>query len=72
MNIEDYRCPTCDGYIPDNQNIGKYSGALSRRLGEKTEICSDCGTREAMEDYIARSIGVSVDDPFFKNHIEVI
>lgn len=26
-------------------------GALSRRDNE-TEICSDCGTREAMEDYI--------------------
>jgi RNA polymerase subunit RPABC4/transcription elongation factor Spt4 len=50
MNIEDYKCPTCDGYIPDNENIGKYSGALSRR-DNKTEICSACGTREAMEDY---------------------
>lgn len=44
-------CPNCGGYIPNNETPGAYMGALSRRDNE-TEICSDCGTREAMEDYI--------------------
>jgi len=36
-------CPRCDG------PLGKHP-ALSRR-DNKTNICSDCGTAEAMEDY---------------------
>ena len=38
------KCPMCGQY---------YSGypALSRR-DNKTEICSDCGVREALEDFI--------------------
>lgn len=43
-----FKCPACDGYIPNNENIGAYSGAISRR-DNKTEVCSACGTREAME-----------------------
>jgi len=46
-------CPDCGGYIPNNETPGAYSGALSRR-DNKTEICSDCGTREALEDYFQR------------------
>jgi hypothetical protein len=45
-------CPTCSGYIPNNKTPGAYVGALSRR-DNKTEICSPCGEREAMEDYFA-------------------
>jgi len=51
INIEQYKCPTCDGYIPNNENIGAYSGAISRTDNE-TEVCSDCGTREALGDFI--------------------
>jgi hypothetical protein len=51
-NIEQFKCPTCDGYIPNNNHIGAYSGAISRR-DNKTEICSPCGNREAMEDYLS-------------------
>jgi hypothetical protein len=49
---EQYKCPTCSGYIPNNENIGAYAGAISRK-DNKTEICSACGTREAMEDWVA-------------------
>jgi hypothetical protein len=47
---EEFKCPTCSGYIPNNDNIGAYAGAISRK-DNKTEICSACGTREAMEDF---------------------
>jgi hypothetical protein len=42
-----YKCPTCDGYIPNNKTPGAYPGALSR-VDNETEICSECGTREAL------------------------
>lgn len=42
-------CPACGGYIPNNDTPGAYPGALSRR-DNVTEICSDCGQREAFED----------------------
>jgi len=41
-------CPRCwTNWIPNNEHPGKYPGALSR-ADNKTEICSDCGTQEAM------------------------
>lgn len=49
-----HKCPTCLGFIPNNERIGEYSGALSRR-DNKTEICSDCGAREAIEDWISNT-----------------
>lgn len=45
-------CPDCGGYIPNNDRPGAYPGAISRR-DNKTEICSACGTREALEDFFA-------------------
>jgi len=48
-------CPRCDGLIPNNITPGAYVGALSR-LDNKTEICSSCGTEEAMEDYLSGSV----------------
>lgn len=47
------RCPKCDGFIPNNETPGAYSGAISRR-DNKTEICSACGTIEALEDFVKR------------------
>ena len=44
-------CPLCSGWIPNNQTPGAYPGAISRR-DNKTEICSACGTHEALVDYI--------------------
>ena len=38
-----WKCPTCEEFTTDYP-------ALSRR-DNKTEICSDCGTREAVEDF---------------------
>lgn len=52
-----YGCPRCGGQIPNNVYPGAYCGAISR-LDNKTEICSGCGTDEALEDY---SYGYVVD-----------
>jgi hypothetical protein len=49
-----HKCPTCLGFIPNNDRIGEYSGALSRR-DNKTEICSACGGREAIEDWLSNT-----------------
>lgn len=44
-------CPRCKiNYIPNNETPGAYPGALSR-VDNKTEICSDCGVEEALDDY---------------------
>lgn len=44
-------CPRCnDNFIPCNEKPGEYPGAISR-ADNKTEICSDCGTEEALEQY---------------------
>ena len=38
-----WKCPVCKDMVTDFP-------ALSRK-DNKTEICSDCGTREALDDY---------------------
>jgi hypothetical protein len=48
---EKFKCPSCDGYIPNNDNIGAYAGAISRKDNE-TEICSACGVIEAVNDWM--------------------
>ena len=45
-------CPRCGGYIPSNLNPGAFDGALSR-ADDDTEVCSPCGTEEAMLDWAA-------------------
>jgi ribosomal protein S27AE len=40
-------CPRCGHMIPNDEVPGQYPGALSRYDNE-TEICSKCGTREAL------------------------
>ena len=40
-------CPRCGGWIPNALQPGEYPGALSR-VDNVTEICSSCGTEEAM------------------------
>lgn len=47
-------CPKCSGYIPNNVTPGAYPGALSR-VDNKTEICSECGVLEAIDDYVKLS-----------------
>jgi hypothetical protein len=43
-------CPRCLGAIPNAAHPGAYPGALSR-TDNKTEICSDCGVKEALEHF---------------------
>jgi hypothetical protein len=43
-------CPLCDHLVPNDEKPGEYPGAISRR-DNRTEICSDCGVVEAMEDF---------------------
>jgi hypothetical protein len=44
-------CPRCQlTWIPNNDQPGAYPGAISR-ADNKTEICSDCGTAEALQDF---------------------
>lgn len=50
---EKLTCPSCGGYIPNNQTPGAYPGAVSRK-DNKTMICSECGTREALEDLLPK------------------
>ena len=45
-------CPRCGDWIPNNLRPGAYPGALSR-TDNKTEICSECGTLEAMEQHFS-------------------
>ena len=44
-------CPRCGGGVPNNLTPGAYPGALSRS-DNKTEVCSECGTAEAMMDFM--------------------
>lgn len=41
------RCPRCGGYIPSNRQPGAHPGAISR-WDNATELCSRCGTDEAV------------------------
>tara|TARA_R110001599_G_scaffold29011_7_gene99714 strand:+ start:2918 stop:6484 length:3567 start_codon:yes stop_codon:yes gene_type:complete len=58
--VADYRaesergpiCPICYNYIPNNQTPGAYPGALARYDNE-TEICSECGSAEALAGMMA-------------------
>lgn len=49
--IKSNECPRCGGGIPNDINVGAYPGALSRTDNE-TEICSECGTMEALENQL--------------------
>lgn len=44
-------CPICLGYIPNNLAPGAYPGAISR-IDNETEICSECGQKEAINDWL--------------------
>jgi len=41
-------CPRCTHFIPNDISPGSYIGAISR-VDNSTEICSSCGTDEALE-----------------------
>jgi hypothetical protein len=48
-----YTCPRCLGSIPNEAYKGQYPGALSR-TDNSTEICSDCGSEEALSELISQ------------------
>lgn len=52
-------CPSCGGYIPNNETPGKYPGAVSH-VDNTTEICSQCGQKEALRIFAGEPI--SKDD----------
>jgi hypothetical protein len=61
-------CPRCHHGIPNDEFRGEYPGALSRR-DNKTYICSECGTKEALEDMT----GVTYDGyPYWDTTQELI
>lgn len=51
-------CPRCSGYIPNNNQPGAYPGALSR-VDNRTEICSECGSLEAIEQMFGHLMPMS-------------
>ena len=54
-------CPICSGPIPNEKHRGKYPGALSR-WDNKSEICSACGTAEALSPMIdARALDLMME-----------
>ena len=67
-------CPICYNYIPNNQNPGAYPGALAR-YDNQTEICSDCGTTEALVGMMAPAEVLSTweqSDRSFKDYQQLI
>jgi hypothetical protein len=52
------KCPICSGPIPNALHEGEYCGALSR-VDNETEICSECGFMEAMQDF-SRTVETAV------------
>ena len=49
-DVQMNRCPRCRGWIPNDITPGAFPGAMSRTDNE-TEICSLCGTLEAIEQF---------------------
>jgi transcription elongation factor Elf1 len=54
-NPEKFICPRCGGLIPSNEQWGEYIGAVSRHTRLRgvapLEVCSECGTEEALEEH---------------------
>ncbi len=51
-------CPICEGAVPSEEHKGRYPGALSR-FDNNEEICSACGTAEAMTPFFSTK-GMSI------------
>ena len=53
--MDKFTCPRCGGMIPNSATPGAYPGAMSRHEkntdGTPVEVCSDCGTDEAIRDF---------------------
>lgn len=48
-------CPRCGGCVPNDQEPGRFPGALSRADNE-TYVCSACGSLEAMFEFFHRDV----------------
>lgn len=56
-------CPRCGKGVPSDDHAGDYPGALSR-LDNKTYICSQCGSDEAMFQFASGSTSLPpIDQP---------
>ena len=49
------KCPRCGGGVPNDYDEGCYPGAISR-VDNQTEICSGCGTQEALEQAFGKGV----------------
>ncbi|MFZ4104838.1 hypothetical protein [Flavobacterium sp.] len=62
-------CPRCAiNLIPNNDSPGSYPGALSR-TDNQTEICSFCGTDEAIKQTFYNTLDFKISWPISKESI---
>lgn len=62
-------CPRCEiNLIPNNDSPGFYPGALSR-TDNQTEICSSCGTDEAIKKTFYNILDLKIFWPISKESI---
>ncbi len=61
------RCPRCTGWIPNNETPGAYIGALSR-ADNATEVCSACGTDEALRQHFSNEMVPTHEWPIADAH----
>jgi predicted RNA-binding Zn-ribbon protein involved in translation (DUF1610 family) len=57
-----FKCPSCGGFIPNNESPGAYPGAISRK-DNQTEICSNCGTMEALASHYGAPESPTINNP---------
>ena len=60
ITLDSNTCPRCLRGIPSDLMRGQYPGALSR-TDNSTEICSECGQLEAMEDFFGEGVTPQAD-----------
>lgn len=52
-------CPRCLHQIPNDKTPGAYMGAMSRK-DNQTEVCSACGTEEALIQFSGGDLATEV------------
>lgn len=63
----EHSCPRCGGRVPNNETPGAYPGALSR-TDNITEVCSQCGTDEAMQQFLDDNLTPQSDWPLVRKY----
>lgn len=62
-------CPRCNGLVPSNLNPGAYPGAMSRATEYRDiEVCSRCGTDEAIRQVETGSVEMVANWPLINPH----